>query len=85
MWPFINNAAVLKLVIAGTARDAILSDLEEMNVTARSLFPGFDGFARSLRQDLRENSPSPELSRRVERVLGAAHCGIQPPLRRRGE
>jgi hypothetical protein len=39
---------VIKIIIPRVIHTEALQDLEKMNVTAASLFPGLDGFARSL-------------------------------------
>ncbi len=44
----LDSPIVQKLEIAASARIEILSELEKANITAASLFPGLDGFARSL-------------------------------------
>jgi hypothetical protein len=41
--------AVLQLVIPAAVREEALSDLQTMNITRASLFPGLDGFAQSLK------------------------------------
>ncbi|MBN2239007.1 MAG: FRG domain-containing protein [Dehalococcoidales bacterium] len=43
---------VIKLTFQDYLRDQILNDLWKMNVNAATLFPGIDGFARSLRYHL---------------------------------
>jgi hypothetical protein len=52
--PFVENInvdgdALLKLTIEPDVRPLAIEDLRYMNVTEASLFPGLDGFARSLR------------------------------------
>jgi FRG domain len=47
------NNYVYKLVVEPQARLEILKELNRMNVTYASLFPGIDGFARSLRTNVR--------------------------------
>jgi hypothetical protein len=37
-----------KLVISEKARNEILKELYQMNITRASLFPGLEGFAKSL-------------------------------------
>ena len=41
-----------KIVIADRVRSKALNELTKMNITAESLFPGLDGFARSLVQTI---------------------------------
>jgi hypothetical protein len=48
---------VRKLTIPDNLRPAVLGQLTRMNVTARSLFPGLDGFARSMHSFLRIERP----------------------------
>ena len=43
---------VVKIIVPHCVRKAALRDLRDMNVTATSLFPGLDGFARSLHYHL---------------------------------
>jgi len=40
---------VLKMVLPKAIRRAAMKELRQMNITSASLFPGLDGFARSLR------------------------------------
>jgi hypothetical protein len=40
---------VLKIVLPRQIHKAAMKDLRQMNITSASLFPGLDGFARSLR------------------------------------
>lgn len=47
---------VLKIVIPRNLHDVALRDLQQMNISAASLFPGLDGFARSLRYQFIEYS-----------------------------
>lgn len=44
---------VVKIVLPRSIHEEILSDLQAMNITAQTLFPGLDGFARSLSSYLR--------------------------------
>lgn len=39
---------ITKIVIPDRLRATVLAELASMNVTAASLFPGLDGFARSM-------------------------------------
>lgn len=48
-----SNVALLKLVFPRRMHLDAMRDLHRMNITATSLFPGLDGFARSLRYSLR--------------------------------
>lgn len=43
-----NNDAMVKFIIPISLRKTILKNLDSMNVNARTLFPGLDGFARSM-------------------------------------
>ena len=54
---------IVKIILPRSIHEDILSDLRAMNIDANSLFPGLDGFARSLNTLLR----MPELVR--QRVL----------------
>jgi hypothetical protein len=49
----LNEAAVIKVLLPLLAHGDALEDLWQMNVTAATLFPGLDGFARSLHYFLR--------------------------------
>lgn len=44
--------AIRRIVIDVRRRPLLIEELRRMNATAASLFPGIDGFARSLRFDL---------------------------------
>jgi hypothetical protein len=44
----LSNTSVVKVILPQKIHNAALFDLAQMNVTAASLFPGLDGFARSL-------------------------------------
>lgn len=54
-WMVVNSprADVVKIVIPRGSHKWALTDLQRMNVTSASLFPGLDGFARSLYYYLR--------------------------------
>jgi len=43
-----SGPAVLKITIPWKLKYEIMCDLRRMNITAASLYPGIDGFARSL-------------------------------------
>jgi hypothetical protein len=43
-----NELALVRITIPATMRTQAIADLYRMNVTAATLFPGLDGFARSL-------------------------------------
>lgn len=43
-----TNDAMVKFVIPVVLRKTILRNLDSMNINARTLFPGLDGFARSM-------------------------------------
>lgn len=51
------NLKVLKIILPGRSITLALHDLSSMNITSATLFPGLDGFARSLFYHLR---PSPK-------------------------
>lgn len=44
----INNVSIVKINLPSTWHNPIMVDLGSMNIDAASLFPGLDGFARSL-------------------------------------
>ncbi len=48
-----NAYDAIKLIIPISSQKEILTDLHKMNITAASLFPGLDGYARSLKYNLR--------------------------------
>ena len=50
----ISDISVIKIIIPFTLHSKALFELYKMNVTAASLFPGLDGFARSLSFRFRE-------------------------------
>ncbi|GER80011.1 MAG: FRG domain-containing protein [Anaerolineales bacterium] len=45
----INSASVIKLILPKGCHATTIFDLKEMNITAATLFPGLDGYARSLK------------------------------------
>lgn len=45
---FYNNAAIVKVILPKSIHSEMRRDLVRMNVDAANLFPGIDGFARSL-------------------------------------
>jgi len=45
-----DEASVLKIVIPKQLHNDIIADLTQMNISSETLFPGLDGFARSLAQ-----------------------------------
>lgn len=47
------GVALLKVILPRGMHDEILRDLARMNISAATLFPGLDGFARSLQVSLR--------------------------------
>ena len=59
MKPMQSKSSIVKLVLDSSMRSDALRELARMNVTAASLFPGLDGFGRSLQTSLFD---------RVERV-----------------
>jgi len=48
----LEKAVVVKIIVQDYLREQILNDLWKMNVSSATLFPGIDGFARSLRYHL---------------------------------
>lgn len=49
----VSGAAIVKVVLPQTMHTPALLDLKSMNISATTLFPGLDGFARSLALYLR--------------------------------
>jgi len=47
-WDQIFESPVIKIIIPRQSYKAGLSDLKDMNITSSTLFPGLDGYARSL-------------------------------------
>lgn len=58
LFPKHLSSTVVKLVIPRESQREMLEDLRAMNVTATTLFPGLDGFARSLHYNLMEFQPN---------------------------
>ncbi|NLK53195.1 MAG: hypothetical protein GX295_12255 [Syntrophomonadaceae bacterium] len=52
-----NNLDIVKIIITRNLHAKIINELDKMNINATSLFPGLDGFARSLRKHLRSLEP----------------------------
>lgn len=48
-----DSPSLVKFVLPRTVHEEAMRDLVSMNMTANSLFPGLDGFARSLHRHLR--------------------------------
>lgn len=48
-----DSPRVVKIILPRTIHDEAMRDLISMNMTANTLFPGLDGFARSLHRHLR--------------------------------
>lgn len=48
--------SVIKIILHRGMHGEILTDLESMNISAATLFPGLDGFARSLRHEIWPNA-----------------------------
>ena len=57
----LEGKACKKLVIPDTLRFSGVERLRRMNITAATLFPGMDGFCRSLRFQILESTKSQEL------------------------
>jgi len=75
-----KGRALHKLRIAPEERLHLLKELHRMNISAESLYPGLDGFARSL--TVRAEILTEEWhSRRRPRTARAAHLGLQPICR----
>lgn len=51
------GSALYKLQMPSTLRIPLLKELARMNISYATLFPGLDGFARSLETNLRLNAP----------------------------
>ena len=52
--PRLQRTPIIKIVVPSEERIRVLTDLRRMNITYASLFPGVDGFARSLHHELLE-------------------------------
>lgn len=48
-----SNKFITKLIIPSNIKSDLLSQLHTMNITANSLFPGVDGFGRSIDEYVR--------------------------------
>jgi hypothetical protein len=44
---------LLRIILSRDLRNRVLDDLWQMNINAATLFPGLDGFARSLHYHMR--------------------------------
>ena len=49
----VSNLALLKIILPKDIHLDAMQDLHRMNITATTLYPGLDGFARSLKFPLR--------------------------------
>lgn len=45
----VENSSLIKIIIERTNHKEALTDLERMNITSATLFPGIDGYSRSLK------------------------------------
>jgi len=50
----LQRTPIIKIVVPGKERAEILRDLKRMNITYETLFPGIEGFGRSLNHELIE-------------------------------
>ena len=57
---------VFKILIPSKERERVLRELRSMNITAATLFPGLDGFASSLNNDLFLLERTPEVLNKVK-------------------
>ncbi|MFZ5910362.1 MAG: FRG domain-containing protein [Chloroflexota bacterium] len=58
---FVDDAICIKYVIPAQLRYRGLERLQKMNITAATLFPGIDGFCRSLKYQVLETTQSQKL------------------------
>jgi len=63
-----TNAMVLKIVLPRDIHKSALDDLENTNITSTTLFPGLDGFARSMLYHLRALETDKDFERRWARL-----------------
>jgi hypothetical protein len=76
-----RDARIIRIVLPRNIHREGLEDLNSMNINAESLFPGLDGFARSLRIGFRVGDLIREfrmLQREVESIRGTDEAGPPP-------
>jgi FRG domain len=62
----LNSPTIIKIIISKSSQKEALDDLKSMNITAATLFPGLDGFARSLHYELGLLQDNPEYLKGLE-------------------
>jgi len=62
--------------VSATLRGDILSELNKMNINRGSLFPGIDGFARSLGLNVEIATLKGKLSQEIKRLDAYAEYGF---------
>lgn len=65
------NSKILKIIIPKEHHKAAIEDLWSMNINAATLFPGIDGFAKSLAYHFRRYEIDEEYSKRIFKRLSA--------------
>lgn len=68
------RSAIIQIELPVDARCACLDELAAMNINAATLFPGFDGFARSLRSLVERRGLSAETIERLWRISDRAEA-----------
>ena len=63
-----GEASILKIIIPRGSHKDVLDDLKNMNINSATLFPGLDGFARSLFHHLRAFELGNDFKERLESI-----------------
>jgi hypothetical protein len=65
-----------KLVFPSSLRETILAELNKMNISRASLFPGLDGFAQSLAINVQIATSRGKLSQEIKRLDAYTEYGF---------
>jgi len=64
-----NQWPLIKIVIPHNCQNSALDELRNMNISAATLFPGLDGFARSLNLTFRDNVFNGEFEKALKTMI----------------
>jgi hypothetical protein len=72
----IASTKIEKLLFPVNLREEILAELNKMNITRASLFPGIDGFAQSLAVNVQIATHKGKLSQEIQRLDAYSEYGF---------
>ena len=64
----LSGTKIEKLVFSCSLREEVLAELNKMNISRASLFPGIDGFAQSLAVNVQIATSKGKLSQEINRL-----------------